>query len=94
VWAYTLDPATYPSAEALEPALASLASSRAGGAPAEGVEVVDRVVQRATGAEGALSARAFRHEGIALLVEGPDPAQLDAVVSAWISALATPGRAR
>ena len=33
VWAYTLDPATYPSAEILEPALAALVSARAGGAP-------------------------------------------------------------
>ena len=88
VWAFALDPASYPSAEALEPALAALVSSRAGGAPGEGVEVVDRVVQRATGAEGATSARAFRHQGLALLVEGRDPAQIDAVVSAWIAALA------
>ena len=45
------------------------------------------MVQRADGADGAVSARAFRHGGLALLVEGPDPAQLDAVVSAWIDAL-------
>lgn len=90
VWAFTVDPATYPSAEVLEPAMAALVSARAGGAPAEGVEVVDRVVQRATGAEGAASARAFRHQGLVLLVEGLDPAQVDAVVSAWITALAAP----
>jgi hypothetical protein len=87
VWVFTLDPATYPTAEALEPALAALVSSRAGGASAEGVEVVDRVVQRA---DGAPSARAFRHHGIAILVEGGDPAQVDAVVSAWIAELLRP----
>ena len=88
VWVFALDPATYPSAEVLEAALAVLVSSRSGGAPAEGVEVVDRVVQRATGGGGAPSARAFRHQGIAILVEGGDPAQIDAVVSAWIAVLA------
>lgn len=87
VWAYTLDPATYPWGEAVEAALARLVAERAGGAPAEGVEVVDRLVQRATGPAEGTSARAFRHQGLALLVEGPDPAQLDAVVSAWITAL-------
>jgi FAD/FMN-containing dehydrogenase len=89
VWVFTFDPAVYPSAEALEPALAALASSRAGGAPAEGVEVVDRVVQRATGTGGAPSARGFRHHRLAVLVEGMDPAQVDAVVSAWITVLAS-----
>ncbi len=87
VWAYTVDPQTYPWAEPLEAALAGLASARAGGAPAEGVEVLGRVVQQADGADGSPSARAFRHEGLVLLVEGPDPAQLDAVVSAWIASL-------
>lgn len=90
VWAFTVDPISYPSAEVLEPALAALVSARAGGAPAEGVEVVDRVVQRATGAEGTVSARAFRHQGLVLLVEGVDPAQVDAVVSAWVTALVGP----
>lgn|GEM_PF-4543352 len=87
VWAYTLDPAAYPSAEALEPVMAALASARAGGAPTEAVEVIDRVVQRATGAVDLPSARVFRHQGLVLLVEGKDPAQVDAVVSAWITAL-------
>ncbi len=87
VWAFTVDPTTYPSAEALEPAIAALASARAGGAPADAVEVGDRVVQRATGADGRPSARAFRHGGLVLLVEGADAAQVDAVVSAWIAAL-------
>lgn len=87
VWAYTLDPAAYPWAEAVDAALARLVAERAGGAPAEAVEVVDRLVQRATGPAEGTSARAFRHQGLALLVEGPDPAQVDAVVSAWITAL-------
>lgn len=93
VWAFAVDPTTYPSAEVLEPAMAALVSTRAGGAPTEGVEVVDRVVWRATGAEGTVSARAFRHQGLVLLVEGLEAAQLDAVVSGWITAL-IPGRAR
>jgi len=87
VWAFTVDPSVYPSAEVLEPAMAALVSARAGGAPAEGVKVIDRLVQRATGAEGTPSARAFRQQGLVLLVEGLDPAQVDAVVSAWIAAL-------
>jgi hypothetical protein len=87
VWAFTVDPAAYPSAEVLEPAMAALASARAGGAPVDGVEVGERVVQRATGAEGTASARVFRYAGLVLLVEGTDPAQIDAVVSAWIAAL-------
>jgi hypothetical protein len=87
VWAFTVDPGAYPSAEVLEPAMAALASARAGGAAPEAIEVVDRVVQRATGAEGSPSARAFRHGALVLLVEGTDPAQIDAVVSAWIAAL-------
>lgn len=90
VWAYTVDPKTYPWAEALEAALAELAGSRTAGAPVEAGELLGRVVQRSDGVEGATSARAFRHGGLALLVEGSDPAQLDAVVSAWIAALDAP----
>jgi hypothetical protein len=87
IWAYTLDPATYPSAESLEPALAALASARAGGAPAETTEVLGRVVLSADGPEGSPSVRAFRHQGLALVVEGQVPAQLDAVVTDWLTAL-------
>jgi hypothetical protein len=87
-WAYTLDPATYPSAEALEPALASLVSARAGGAPAEVTEVLNRIVLSANGPEGAMSARAFRDDGLVIVVEGQDPAQLDAVITAWLTELA------
>ena len=87
VWAFTLDPAAYPTAEALDPALGPLVASRTGGAPVEPAEVVDRVVLAADGAEGLPSARAFRHKGLVLLVEGDRPDQLDAVVTAWITAL-------
>jgi hypothetical protein len=90
VWAYTVDPQTYPWAEPLEGALAGLVSARTAGAPVESAEVLGRVVQRSDGVDGSVSARAFRHGGLALLVEGTDPAQLDAVVSAWIAALARP----
>ena len=90
VWAFTLDPAAHPSAEALEPAMVALASGRAGGAASESVELIDRVVHRATGGAEVPSATAFRHQGLVLLVEGTDPAQVDAVVSAWITALAAP----
>jgi hypothetical protein len=87
VWAYTVDPQTFPWAEPLEAALPGLASSRTGGAPSTGVEVLGRVVQSSDGVDGETSARAFRHGALVLLVEGTDPAQLDAVVSAWIAAL-------
>jgi hypothetical protein len=91
IWVFTLDPATYPYAEALDPALGDLASARAGGAPSRTAEVVDRVVHRADGADEVLSTRVFRHQGLVILVEGFDPAQLDAVVSAWLTALAAAG---
>ena len=87
-WAYTLDPATYPSAEALEPALKALVSSRAGGAQTEVTEVLNRVVLSADGPDGSPSVRAFRDEGLVLVVEGQDPAQLDAVITAWLTQLA------
>jgi hypothetical protein len=86
-WAYTLDPATYPSAESLQPALEALVSARAGGAPIETTEVLDHLVVGADGPEGSPSVRAFRHQGLALVVEGMDPAQLDAVITAWLTAL-------
>lgn len=87
VWAFTLDPGAYPSAEALAPALSALASSRSGGAATTLVEVGGRVVHVAVGGPEQPSATAFRHQGLALLVEGTDPAQVDAVVTAWIAAL-------
>ncbi len=91
VWALTVDPATFPSAEALEPAMRDLAAARAAGTVAEVVEVVDRVVLASTNQDGRRSSRVFRHEGLVLVVEGSDPAQLDAVTTAWITALASQG---
>lgn len=87
VWAYTVDPQTYRWAEPLDAALAQVVSSRAGGAEATSEELLGRLVQRADGTDGEVSVRAFRHGGLALVAEGMDAAQLDAVVSAWITAL-------
>jgi hypothetical protein len=88
VWAYTLDiNLTYPSAESVQPAVADLVSTRAGGAQVETTEVLGRVVLAADGPEDSPSVRAFRHEGLVLLLEGLDPAQLDAVVTAWLTEL-------
>ena len=89
VWSLSTDPAVFATAEDLEGSLAGLASSRAGGAPAGPVELVDRVVFAADGGEDG-SARAFRHGNVAVLVEGADPADLDAIVSAWITVLGPP----
>lgn len=87
VWVFTLDLATYPSAEALAPALPGLAAARADGTPPQVLEVGDRVVLASTNPDGEPSARVFRHQGLVLLVEGNRASQLDAVVSAWIDAL-------
>jgi hypothetical protein len=87
VWVFTLDLATYPSAEALVPALPGLVAARADGAVPETLEIVDRVVLASTNPDGMPSARVFRHQGLVILVEGDRAAQLDAVVSAWITAL-------
>ena len=87
VWAFTLDVATYPSAEALAPALPALVAGRADGTEPRVTEVVDRVVLAATNPDGTPSARVFRHQGLVLLVEGDRASQLDAVVTAWIRAL-------
>jgi hypothetical protein len=87
VWVFTLDPATYPTAEALDPVLPSLASSRADGAAAQPAEVVDRVVLTAANEPGQPTAAVFRHQSLVLLVEGERPDQVEAVVTAWITAL-------
>jgi hypothetical protein len=88
VWAYTLDiDQTYPSAESVEPTVEQLVSARAGGAPVETTEVLGRVVLSADGPEGSPSVRAFRHQGLILVVEGQVPAQLDAVITAWLTEL-------
>ena len=89
VWVLAADPGTYPTAEALQAALGGLASSRAGGAPPGEVELVDRVVATADGGDMG-SARVFRHGDLAVLVEGADPADLDAIVTAWVTALGPP----
>ena len=88
IWAYSLDNRRIPSAEELESALSELVSARAGGATTEEVEVFGRVVLRADAKEGTPSARAFRFNGIAILVEGLVPSQLDAVITAWLRELA------
>lgn len=88
VWGISVDTSTYPTAEALEPAMRDLVAARAGGIAPEPVELIDRVVLVSTAPAGEASAQAFRHRGLVILVEGTDPAQLDAVTSAWIAALA------
>lgn len=87
VWAFTLDLATYPSAESLAPALPGLAAARADGTVPQAAQVGDRVVLASTNLDGEPSSRVFRHQGLVLLVEGNRASQLDAVVSAWIAAL-------
>jgi hypothetical protein len=87
VWAFAVDLATYPSAEALAPALPAFVAARAAGTAPQAVELVDRVVLASTNPDGVPSARVFRHQGLVLLVEGDRADQLDAVVSAWISEL-------
>ena len=88
VWGIAVDLGAYPTAEALQPAMTELAAARAGGSAPEQVELVDRVVLRALAPVGERSAHVFRHQGVVVLVEGEDPAQLDAVTTAWITALA------
>ncbi|MFL6204476.1 MAG: hypothetical protein ACJ739_03925 [Acidimicrobiales bacterium] len=87
-WAYTLDPGTYPRAEAVEPKLRELVAARAGGAEVHATELLGRVVLSANGADGQPSVRAFREKGLVLVLEGAVPAQLDAVITAWLTALA------
>lgn len=87
VWSFSVDLGAYPTAEALAPALGPLVASRADGVAPTASEVVDRVVLAATNPEGEPSARVFRHQGLVLVVEGDRPDQLDAVVTAWITAL-------
>ena len=87
VWAHTLDPTTYPSAERLEPALAALASTP--GRCARGGEGGARPprLQRRRRRWPPLSPR-VPPSGLALVVEGQVPAQLDAVITAWLTELA------
>lgn len=87
VWSIPTDAQTYPTAEALLTGAEALASSRSGGSPVRVDEVGGRLVAVADGAEEQPSARVFGHGRLLVLVEGPEPAQLDAVVSAWIEEL-------
>ncbi|MGQ0830682.1 MAG: hypothetical protein ACT4OV_03295 [Microthrixaceae bacterium] len=86
VWAISVDLGVHPTAEALDPAARALATSR-GGTDALVSEVGGRVVYSSTRAGDGLSAQVFRHLGLVLLVEGEQPEQVDAVVTAWIAAL-------
>jgi hypothetical protein len=87
VWAFTVDAGTYPSAEALDPALQALAATRAGGTAPQALELGGRLVYSSTSEPGAPSAQVFRHQGLVLVVEGDRPDQVAAVASAWIAAL-------
>lgn len=88
VWGIAVDVGVHPTAESLEPSMRELVAARSGGVAPEAVELVDRVVLIADGALGEPSAQAFRHAGVVVLVEGTDAAQVAAVTSAWITALA------
>jgi hypothetical protein len=83
VWSILTDAATYPTLESLEPAVAALVSERTG-AGTETQELGDRLV---ISADGTTSARAFVHGNLVVLVEGPDPAQIEAITTAWVNAL-------
>jgi hypothetical protein len=87
VWAFALDPSAYPSGEAVEPAMQALAASRAAGAASSAMETIDRVVFGASGPDGEVTLRAFRHRGLVLMVEGARADQVEAVTTAWIVAL-------
>lgn len=87
VWAFSVDPTVYPSAEALDPAMQALAAARAGDTAPKASELGGRVVYASTNAAGTPSTQVFRHQGIVLLVEGDRPDQVDAVTTAWIAAL-------
>jgi hypothetical protein len=86
VWSMATDPGVYPTAEELAPAIDALVGSRSGGSPSV-TELEDRLVTAADGPPGGTSARAFHHGNVVVLVEGRDPAQLDAVATAWVRAL-------
>jgi hypothetical protein len=87
VWVVATDTAAFSTVEVLELATAGMVQGRAGGAAVRTTEVLGRVVLAADGSDGAPSARAFRQGRTVLLVEGADPGQLDAVVSAWLAVL-------
>jgi hypothetical protein len=86
VWAFPIDPGVL-TVEAISPAVEALVQGRAGGAPAVAEEVLATVVTAADAAVGQRSARAFVHGRWVVLVEGPVPADLDGIVTAWLEAL-------
>lgn len=90
VWAFSLDAGSYPSAEAVDPAMDELVRARTRASAAPGVETADRLVFGATAPDGTTSVRAFRHRGLVLVVEGAAADQVDAVATAWIAALGPP----
>jgi hypothetical protein len=87
VWSIATDPNTHPTAESLIADIDALVSGRAGGAAASRDEVSGRIVTGADGPAGTRSARAFLHGRLVVLVEGADAAQVDAIVTAWVTAL-------
>lgn len=87
VWSFAVDVAAHPTAEVLAPALQALVSARAGGSPPEQAEIGGRVVLSATGPSGAPTVQVFRQGGLVLVVEGAQRDQVDAVTTAWITAL-------
>lgn len=87
VWVFEVDRGVYPSAEALDPSMQSLAQQRGNGTAPTAVEVGGRLVYASLNEAGSPSAQVFRHQGLVLLVEGDRPDQVDAVATAWIAAL-------
>ncbi|MGH9085813.1 MAG: hypothetical protein ACRDYW_10205 [Acidimicrobiales bacterium] len=88
VWSFAVAGA-YPSAEAVEPAMQAAVSQLASGAAVRSIELIDRLVHSASVSEDEVTraASVFVHQGLVLVVEGADAAQVDAVVTAWITAL-------
>jgi hypothetical protein len=86
VWSLATDPGVYATAEELAAAIDALVGSRTGGSTSI-TELGDRLVTAADGPPGGTSTRAFHHGNVVVLVEGRDPAQLDAVATAWVRAL-------
>ncbi|MFZ6004104.1 MAG: hypothetical protein ACOYXM_09245 [Actinomycetota bacterium] len=87
MWVFEVDRGAYSSAEALDPAMQSLAQQRGRGTAPTPLEVGGRVVYASLNEPGSPSAQVFRHQGLVLLVEGDRSDQVDAVTTAWIAAL-------
>jgi hypothetical protein len=84
VWVLETAATAFPSAEALEPAVAELVAD---GVRAEvsTVQVGRRVVHGADRASTVV--RAFRHHNLVVVVQGREVDQVDAIVSAWSDAI-------